>query len=300
MKFTCTNLRKTETLGYESDVLKFGKNELKAKRVYFFPASLTEEHAQLFVLVDGLFQKKSVLHLKSQSWLAGIDDDTEDQVAVDALNFDVQECMKDMTSCEKDLTLPSRVHKTTHMSPTIFREGEILSAEGLYYRESKDIDVIFCERVTSYTKTFDLTVVLKNGKVETHSCMDRKSLKQLEEWASKNTIEFYQTGPDPLPWKQMFSYHKDQSWKEINDLLNHVSSDEDEGSDWEAGETDPEDDDLDDFIDSDEEEIDYPSESETESEYDDEDEDEDYAIVVKSKRVLSDSEDEQPVKRMKC
>lgn len=298
MKFTCTNLRKTETLGYESDVLKFGKNELKAKRVYFFPASLTEEHAQLFVLVDGLFQKKSVLHLKSQSWLAGIDDDTEDQVAVDALNFDVQECMKDMTSCEKDLTLPSRVHKTTHMSPTIFREGEILSAEGLYYRESKDIDVIFCERVTSYTKTFDLTVVLRNGKVETHSCMDRKSLKQLEEWASKNTIEFYQTGPDPLPWKQMFSYHKDQSWKEINDLLNHVSSDEDEGSDWEAGETDPEDDDLDDFIDSDEEEIDYPSESETESEY--EDEDEDYAIVVKSKRVLSDSEDEQPVKRMKC
>lgn len=298
MKFTCTNLRKTETLGYESDVLKFGKNELKAKRVYFFPASLTEEHAQLFVLVDGLFQKKSVLHLKSQSWLAGIEDDTEDQVAVDALNFDVQECMKDMTSCEKDLTLPSRVHKTTHMSPTIFREGEILSAEGLYYRESKDIDVIFCERVTSYTKTFDLTVVLKNGKVETHSCMDRKSLKQLEEWASKNTIEFYQTGPDPLPWKQMFSYHKDQSWKEINDLLNHVSSDEDEGSDWEAGETDPEDDDLDDFIDSDEEEIDYPSESETESEY--EDEDEDYAIVVKSKRVLSDSEDEQPVKRMKC
>ena len=298
MKFTCTNLRKTETLGYESDVLKFGKNELKAKRVYFFPASLTEEHAQLFVLVDGLFQKKSVLHLKSQSWLAGIDDDTEDQVAVDALNFDVQECMKDMTSCEKDLTLPSRVHKTTHMSPTIFREGEILSAEGLYYRESKDIDVIFCERVTSYTKTFDLTVVLKNGKVETHSCMDRKSLKQLEEWASKNTIEFYQTGPDPLPWKQMFSYHKDQSWKEINDLLNHVSSDEDEGSDWEAGETDPEDDDLDDFIDSDEEEIDYPSESESESEY--EDEDEDYAIVVKSKRVLSDSEDEQPVKRMKC
>lgn len=298
MKFTCTNLRKTETLGYESDVLKFGKNELKAKRVYFFPASLTEEHAQLFVLVDGLFQKKSVLHLKSQSWLAGIEDDTEDQVAVDALNFDVQECMKDMTSCEKDLTLPSRVHKTTHMSPTIFREGEILSAEGLYYRESKDIDVIFCERVTSYTKTFDLTVVLKNGKVETHSCMDRKSLKQLEEWASKNTIEFYQTGPDPLPWKQMFSYHKDQSWKEINDLLNHVSSDEDEGSDWEAGETDPEDDDLDDFIDSDEEEIDYPSESESESEY--EDEDEDYAIVVKSKRVLSDSEDEQPVKRMKC
>lgn len=298
MKFTCTNLRKTETLGYESDVLKFGKNELKAKRVYFFPASLTEEHAQLFVLVDGLFQKKSVLHLKSQSWLTGIEDDTEDQVAVDALNFDVQECMKDMTSCEKDLTLPSRVHKTTHMSPTIFREGEILSAEGLYYRESKDIDVIFCERVTSYTKTFDLTVVLKNGKVETHSCMDRKSLKQLEEWASKNTIEFYQTGPDPLPWKQMFSYHKDQSWKEINDLLNHVSSDEDEGSDWEAGETDPEDDDLDDFIDSDEEEIDYPSESESESEY--EDEDEDYAIVVKSKRVLSDSEDEQPVKRMKC
>lgn len=298
MKFTCTNLRKTETLGYESDTLKFGKDELKTNRVYYFPASLTEEHAQLFVLVDGLFQKKNVLHFKSQSWLAGISDDTEDQVAVDSLNFDVEQRLKDLVSCDKDLTLPARVHKTTHMSPTIFREGEVLSPEGLYYRKIKDIDVIFCERVTSYTKTFDLTVVLRDGKVETHSCMDRRSLGDLEAWASKNSVEFYQTGPDPLPWKQMFSNHKDKSWKEINDMLNHVSSEEDDESDWEAGDTDPEEEDMDDYIDSDEEEIDYPSESETESEY--EDEDEEYAIEVKSKRVLSDSEDEQPNKKMKC
>jgi len=299
MKFTCTNLRKTNTLENKDEKLFFMNSEIPKKQVYLFPASLTEEHAQLFILVDGTYQKKEVLHFKSQSWLAGISDDTEDQVAVDALNFEVEQLVEGHVTCAKDLILPARVHKTTNMSDVVFRDKEVLSAEALYYRQTDVIEAIFCERVTSYTKTFDLTFVLTSGKVETHSCMERKQLGEVEAWAAKNSIEFYQTGPDPLPWKQMFSNHKDKSWKEINDMLNHVSSEEDDGSDWEAGDTDPEDDDLDDFIDSDEEEIDYPSESETESEY--EDEDEDYAIEVKSKRVLSDSEseDEPPSKKTK-
>lgn len=298
MKFTCTNLRKTDTLEHKDEKLFFLNSEIPKKQVYLFPASLTEEHAQLFVLVDGTYQKKEVLHFKSQSWLAGISDDTEDQVAVDALNFEVEQLVKDFVTCAKDLVLPARVHKTTNMSDVVFRDKEVLSAEALYYRKTDAIEVIFCERVTSYTKTFDLTFVLTSGKVETHSCMERKRLKEVEAWAAKNSVEFYQTGPDPLPWKQMFSYHKDQTWKQINDLLNHVSSEEEDGSDWEAGETDPEDDDIEEYIDSEEEEEDYPSDvSEDLSESD---EDEDYAIHVKSKRVLSDSEDEPPSKKTKC
>lgn len=299
MKFTCTNLRKTAALLSDGQNLRFAEKNLNTKRVYFFPASLTEEHAQLFVLVDGFYQKKEKLHFKSQSWLAGISDDTEDQVAVDALNIDVEQLVDTFVSCEKDLKVPVRVHKTSHMSKMIFREGEVLSADALYYRESRDIQVIFCERVTSYTKTFDLTFVTKDGKVETQSCVDRKRLKEIEKWAERNSIEFYQTGPDPLPWKMMFSYHREQSWKEINDMLNHVSSEEEDGSEWEEGMTDPEEEeDLEDYVDS-EEEIDYPS-----SDYSESDEDEEYTISVKSnKRVFSDcedSEDEPPSKKTKC
>ncbi len=287
MKFTCTNLRKTATLEYTNDCLQFMGNKLPTKRVYFFPASLTNEHAQLFVLVDGLYQKKEFLHFKSQSWLTGISDDTEDQMAVDCLNIEAEHLVS-AVACDKDLTVPARVHKTANMSPIVFREGEVLSAEALYYRETKNIEVIFCERVTSYTKTFDLTFVLKGGKVETHSCVDRKCLRDIGTWAETNTIEFYHTGPDPLPWKQMFSYHKDQSWKEINDLLNRVSSEEDDGSDWEEGLTDSEEEeDIEDYIDSEEEE-DYPSDI---SESSDE---EDYAFKGKNKRVLSDSDDPPP------
>jgi hypothetical protein len=297
MKFTCTNLRKTDTLEHKDEKLFFLNSEIPKKQVYLFPASLTEEHAQLFILVDGTYHKKEALHFKSQSWLAGISDDTEDQVAVDALNFEVEKLVKDFVTCAKDLVLPARVHKTTNMSDVVFRDKEVLSAEALYYRKTDVIEAIFCERVTSYTKTFDLTFVLTSGKVETHSCMERKQLGEVEAWAAKNSVEFYQTGPDPLPWKQMFSYHKEQSWKEINDLLNHMSSEEEDGSDWEAGDTDPEDDDIEEYIDSEEEEEDYPSGSETET---DEDDDEDYAIHVKSKRVLSDSEDEPPSKKTKC
>jgi hypothetical protein len=295
MKFTCINLRKTGTLEHRDEKLVFMGSEISNKQVYLFPSSLTEEHVQLFVLVDGLHHKKEVLHFKSQSWLVGASDDTEDQAAVDALNFEVEQLVKDFITCAKDIILPARVHKTTTMSEVVFRKDEVLSAGALYYRKTNDIEVIFCERVTSYTKTFDLTFVLKSCKVETHSCMERKRLKEVEAWAGKNSIEFYQTGPDPLPWKQMLSYHTEQSWKEINDLLNHVSSEEDDGSDWEAGDTDPEEEDLEDYVDSEEEEEDYPSGAS--------DSDEEYAIEVKSnKRVLSDSEseDEPPSKKTKC
>ncbi len=261
MKFTCTNIRKTNTL-QNGETLTFGSDTLSADRTYYFPASLTQEHAQLFMVLRNEYKKKKLLHFKSQSWLQDIDDDEDDDEAVATLNSNVLASVPTPITCEQDLKTSARIHKTTFMSDLVFREGEILSPEAVYYRTTSEIEVIFCERVTSYTKTFDMTFVI-GQKTETHSCMNRKALKDICKWAKQNSIKLYETGPDPLPWKCMFSSHKEQSWEEIHRLLTRQSSEEDEASEWEEGMTDPEDEDDHDFDeDSDESEEEYESEGE--------------------------------------
>lgn len=285
MKFSCTNLRKNGELSLKS----FDGNELKVSRVYTFPASLTEEYAQVFMVLSEKLRNRQCLHFKSPSWLAGVSDDTEDEEAVEVLNKKITELFPDSISCKDDLELEARVHKTTMMSPLYFRENEILSPSVVYHRKLSEVDVIFCERVTSYTKTFDLSIVFKNKQVETQSCMSRKRLKDVEDWADKHGIEFYQTGPDPLTWKTMFACRETETWKEINDRLNHVSSEEEEESEWEEGLTDPES----------ETESDVYTDTESECELFEElpkDENKEYAIG--KKRVWYDSEDE-PSKRVK-
>ena len=296
MKFTCTNLRKTQAVTYENNVLTFGTDKLEVEKLFFGPASLTSEHAEYLVVLKNDFKKKKVLHLKSPSWLVGISDDTEDEVAVEALNFETENIFVDAINCSVATQVPTRIHKTTFMSSLVFSKDEMFSMEAAYYRPLSEVDVIFCERVTSYTKTFDMTVVLKDKRVETHSCMDRKRLKEIEKWAKSDyNIGFYETGPDPLNRKDMFRCHETQSWKEINDLMNNLSSEEDEESEWEENMTDPED--------ETESDIDYGDETESdEYQTTDEDEDEELAFETGVKRSISDSEDDdysESVKKQK-
>ena len=289
MKFTCTNLRKVNELA-SGETPTFGSDTLSVDRTYYLPASLTEEHAQLFMVLKNEYKKKKLLHFRSPSWLQDIEDEEDDE-AVEALNAKVLALVPSVVHCDKDFKTHARVHKTTAMNDMIFREGEVLSPEAVYYQKTSEIDVIFCERVTSYTKTFDMTFVI-GQKTHTHSCMDRKILKDLTWWAKQNSLKVYETGPDPLPWKRMFEYHKDQSWEEIHGILTHQSSEEEEASEWEEGMTDPEDEDDHDF------EEDTESEMESESETDSEDDlkrersdsEEDYS--PKRRRILEDSDDD--------
>lgn len=299
MKFTCSNLRKTDQLKTTEKGYSFLKEEFNAKNAYFIPATLKNEYAQLFMVVDGTFKKKSYLHFKSQSWLTGItDDDCDDEDAVKALNKEVADTFEGVTevggTLPIDLEMSARVHKTTTMSPMLFCKGIILSADAVYYRKVDDIDVIFCERVTSYTRTFDMSVVLKDKTVETHSCMDRKRLSQIMSWSAENKIEIYQTGPDPLNWRDMHKCRETSTWGEINRMLNVETEDiDDEESEWDEGMTESES--------ETESEEDYPSE-ESESDYSetDEDEDEDYAFGIgKHARSDSDSDEEYNHKKTK-
>tara|TARA_B110000008_G_C16975960_1_gene565894 strand:- start:4628 stop:5356 length:729 start_codon:yes stop_codon:yes gene_type:complete len=241
---------------------------------------LTQEHAQLLLLLREEYKKKKLLHFKSQSWLQDIEDE-EDEEAVAALNLKVLATIPTPITCDDDFNTNARIHKTNSMNELVFRDGEILGPEAIYYRKTSEIDVIFCERVTSYTKTFDMTFVI-GSKTETHSCMDRKKLKDICAWAKENSLCVYETGPDPLPWKRMFAYHKDQTWEEIHRQLTHVSSEEEEASEWEEGMTDPED----------EEDHDFDEDTESEEEYLSEETDEESEPSTKRRRILSDSDND--------
>ena len=276
MNFTCTNIRKTNILK-NGESLTFGPDTLPVERIYYFPPSLTQEHAQLFMVLCEEYKKKKLLHFKSQSWLQ----DIEDEEAVAALNLKVLATIPTPITCDDDFNTNARIHKTNSMNELVFRDGEIFGPEAIYYRKTSEIDVIFCERVTSYTKTFDMTFVV-GSKTETHSCMDRKKLKDICAWAKENSLCVYETGPDPLPWKRMFAYHKDQTWEEIHRQLTHVSSEEEEASEWEEGMTDPED----------EEDHDFDEDTESEEEYLSEESDEESEPSTKRRRILSDSDND--------
>ena len=50
--------------------------------------------------------------------------------------------------------------KTSYMSGLYFyKDRAFFRAEGVYLRKACEIEAIFCERVTSYTKTFDCTFI---------------------------------------------------------------------------------------------------------------------------------------------
>lgn len=262
MKITCTNLRKTDIIKVDdvgnsktaAPVLNFMNTILHVAEIHFFPATLTNEYAQFMVVLNGDFKKKKYLTFKSQSWLVGVSDDADDDKAVEKLNNKVLSLLNQLEVkpyCHNDdLSVHARIHGTTVMNPLTFGSSSILCPNCTYYLKQSDIDVIFCERVTSYTKSFDLTFVLKNKTVHTHSCIDRKRINELKKWA---TIQFFETGPDPIPWKQMFNYQKDSSWKEIHELITAVPSDDDDDDDeWvEDEDWDEEDDDFDEYVDDD-------------------------------------------------
>lgn len=280
--FYCVNLRKKNcnlTFNEETKNLKFNDETLKTKRLFQVPASLSSEHAFVMAQLETPYQKKNVLLFRTDSWLVNDSDDADDEALVGKLNTMVEKL------CGNDCVLlthsaEARLHKTTTMNDLYPSKTQLVAPKGTYLQDSCDIDVIFCERVTSYTKSFDMSLVLKNGKVITHSCISRKKIRMFSEWAEQNSLSFYQTGPDPLPWTTVMNRHREgESWESIYKLITHVSSEEEESSEWEEGNTDEDDE---------EEELDLLEEEEEEEEWDEE-----------SNSDFSDDEYEPDAKRRK-
>lgn len=184
------------------------------------------------MVLEQPYNGKKVLNFR-KSWLITKDPDDKES---NKLNAKVREKLvsSKYIPYELDTCISARLHGTSNMSDLYLATGALtdalVSPESSYHSNRTNMDVIFCERVTSYTKSFDMTIVYDDGKHITHSCINRKNLKVLSKWAEELKLELYTTGPDPLPWKQLKAYRETNTWNEINAMLNPDLSEEDESS----------------------------------------------------------------------
>ena len=265
MFYTCNAMKKRKgelTHNKETNKLQWNGEDFDSKDIYYVPSSLTDEYVEVLVTRQG---QKS-LYIK-KTWLTKDTDDIDEVTTLNSTTLDIINKVNITVQPLGD-NVTARLDGSTSMSKLYFNTKELVCPEKYYVQNASDIDVVFYERVTSYTKTFDISLVLKTGKVKTHSCVNRKLLSKFSDWAKANELKVFQTGPDPLPWGQIFKLKKSDnlSWTDIDEMLNPETEDDDEESEYELSEEE-EDDDDDDYDDYDSFEEDL--EEETEEEEDD-------------------------------
>ena len=265
MSYICNVMKKRKgelTHNKETNKLQWNGQDFDSQDIYYVPSSLTDEFVEVLITRPG----QKPLYIK-KTWLTKDTDDIDEVTTLNSTTLDIINKVNITVQLLGD-NVDARLDGSTSMSKLYFNTKQLVCPEKYYTQNVSDIDVVFYERVTSYTKTFDISLVLKTGKVKTHSCVNRKLLTKFSDWAKANGLQVFQTGPDPLPWGQIFKLKKtdDLTWKEIDEMLNPELSEDDDESEYELSEEE-EDDDYDSADFEDEEEEDLGEETE-EDEYD--------------------------------
>jgi hypothetical protein len=308
MDLTCTTYKnKTVTLKKTENALYMDNTELKdVKKMYFFPCSLTTGDAHL-VIQFGSAPKgdgKTVYFFR-RNWLnKPITTSDDDDAVVKELNHAICETYSglgyDDQSFDQSTGFEGRVDKTFEMSK-IYDGGDVLvGPHAKLFMEKKNIDAVFLERLTSYTRTFDVTIIRGDSKLGISTVQRKKHFNYVKETFKDNGC--YETGPDPLPWNDMFKRKQQDNltWKELHKIISEVDEEsEDDSSEWEEGQTEEEEDEEDEEYDyPDEDEIDpdelkegiYVSESDSDDDYVNVLDDEDYDAYNDKKRPLEEDE----------
>ncbi len=240
--------------------------KVNVKDILIVKATLVTEFAYLIVITEG-----EVYHLKSQSWLKQQKDDADDRKIVEKLNLSLSEFAEAHQIIEPAFVgcLPNKVERTS----LYCRDNFILSPQNNFHFELSNIEVVFFERLTSYTRTFDVTIVQKNLKRTHFTCIERKKyLSDIKEIFKDYHI--VETGPDPVDWHEAIKdFKRGKAWDDIY----RVETSEDESEEWQPGETD---------------------ESDTESDF--EDEEEEIPVISDEKKRKLDQEWEEKSHILSC
>ena len=312
MNLTCTTyknksvtLKKTENALYMDDI------ELKdIKKTYFFPCSLTSGDAYLTIQFGSAPKNdgKKVYFFR-RNWLnKPITASDDDEAVVKELNYGLSSIVKHPYSFGEPINsgFEGRIDKTFEMSK-IYDGGDVLiSPQAKLFMEKKNIDAVFLERLTSYTRTFDATIIFGDSKLGISSIQRKKDIKYVKK--TFRDVGCYETGPDPLPWNDMFKRKRQDNltWDQLHTIITEVDDEsEDDSSEWEEGQTEEEDDEEYDYPDEDEVDPDelkegiYVSESDTDDELINVLDDEDYDNWEdkKRKRDSESSDDESSNKK---
>lgn len=255
MKFTYKN--KSVDVKFNDGKIFLNEENLLNHKLYFVPATLTTEYAYVAVVLNVPLQQKKYgqcMFLRSSSWLKKQTDKENDTEIVDQLNSSITSYLNVNELTSKVEAIPgSKMEK----EDVYLMDNQLICPVLKFYFNFQEVDVVFYERFTSYTKTFDITFVMKNKKRLSLSLVERKKyMTQMDTYFKENKIEVVKTGPDPVMWDDAYERHfKYQlDWYQVYMV---ESESEEEEEEWVAGSTDTEDDYI---YSSEEEEVHMPLE----------------------------------------
>lgn len=279
IKLTCTNARKKSITFNNEDGKLMADSVLleNVKHVFIFPCTLTSGDVEIVILfhTPTSINNKTELFLR-RNWCnqpMGKFNDDEDDLSVKELNDAVQKLFESCTTTILTGGFEGRVEKTFELSRIFVANNYIISPNAKLIRSLENCNAIFFERVTSYTRTFDMTCIFGNATFSVVSIQRKVSFAYVKDVLKKHQI--YETGPDPIPWNMMLKKKQEEklSWKQMHDLISgeNDTSDDDE-SEWSEGQTDDDENEEDeeseeseDCVDDEDEVdyIDYPSSEES-------------------------------------
>lgn len=232
--------KKNVTFTYKDKKFYLNNENLLNVNVYLSPASLTKEFAYVCIRLNvPLMQKKygNCIFLRSDSWLKKQTDEENDAMIVDNMNKKIYEiCPMILLSMNVEATPGAKMEKTD----VFIQDKQLICPELNFYYNFENVDVVFYQRFTSYTRTFDLTFVLKNKKRMDLTVIDRKKyMKDLDKYFKENNIEVVKTGPDPINWADVYERHYKYQFDWIHVYMPPSDTDEEE-DEWVQGETDEE------------------------------------------------------------
>ena len=260
---------------------KFENLDLSISKLYFKPCTLTEGNAYVIVLLNTPYQGKKTLFL-SKDWSKKTTKNEDDSEYVDNFNEEIIDFLgiEDDNICDEDTAQFDCVVNNTFEMHTVFCiENYLFCPEASWVLALQNVNAIFMERMSSYTRTFDVSFMDNSRRIAQLSAIHRKEHRKTIEGLLPDAL--FVTGPDPIEWRPLLQLkrNKNLSWSDVHkEIENQVEAEEDSGSEWQAGETeDDESEDVDEWIDleaeeeeeAEEESSDESSEEETElSDYD--------------------------------
>ena len=240
MKFTYKN--KSVDLTLNDGKLFLNQENLLNHKIYFVPATLTTEYAYVTLVLNvPLLQNKygKCIFLRSSSWLKKQTDKENDSEIVDQLNYSITSYLPTVELNNSVEAIPgSKMEK----EDVFIMDKQLFCPLLNFYFNFEDVDVVFYERFTSYTKTFDITFVMKNKKRMTLSLVERKKyMTQMDNYFKENKFEVVKTGPDPVMWNDAYERHFKYQF-DWNQVYMVESETEEEEEEWVQGDTESEED----------------------------------------------------------
>ena len=231
MKFYSNRKPIEVTSDYEID-----GTPLEVKQKWLSPCSLTLANATVILLLNKPYNGKNTLFLE-RDWTTRASDNEDDFELVAAHNKEIQSHFEGLEL----LTVGVEAAIGASMSSVYISENFWICPESKWCLDMKKVHAVFFERMSSYTRTFDIVFCGNDNVIDTLTSISRKQdyKRVMDILSPKCTV--YSTGPDPLDWRELIKFKKKQhSWKEVAEYANSQEDSEESEEEWVQGETDEE------------------------------------------------------------